>query len=108
MITDAQLEQKMEEVKQSYDKMIENTEKAVNSKKNKAWWLLIRIASLALFVGCLYAGVVGFAGSSLVLGIMFLSLWFVDRVGAAIVGGFTAWSEGKVAELELEREKRKI
>lgn len=97
------LELKMEEVKKSFDGMSASIDKALNKKRTVWWAIFMRIASLALFIGCIYAGVMGFGGSSLVLGFMFLSFWFIDRLSVAVIGGFNGWAKGKTAELEMKQ-----
>lgn len=63
------------------------------SKTAKVYAWFMRLVSIALLVACVYTGILGFGGSALVMGIIFLLFWAIDRTAAAIVALANAGAE---------------
>lgn len=97
------LEDKMDKLTEEFEAFNDKANKV--TLQNQIYFILMRVFSVVLFAAVIYAGILGFAASSLVLGTMFMVFWFIFVLGWTITQGIKQHKTGEYNNIKLEYDK---
>jgi hypothetical protein len=101
-MSETSLREEIDRVVKANEETQEKLEKAMQSKVNKVYVLLVRVTSLAILVATVYAALYVSAGSAAVLGTLFLLTWGMYLSAFVVVSIVKGLAKYKSQELESE------